>query len=83
MIVPDSFRRAFDRLRPDFEELKERAQRSLEEIADAFNGHYDGRIKSIQSILSKAEIAEYSSFEDMADIFAAVITTMNNIQFDI
>lgn len=74
IIIPESFRRSYDRHMPPVEEVKNRAFRHLDEIASAFNGRYQGRVKSIESILSKAETTKYNCpFTEMEDLYAATI----------
>jgi len=74
-VIPGSFRRSYDNIRPEFELLKNFAQPLLQEISDKFEGTYSGRIKSPDSVLSKVEFTGdgISRIGDIKDFFAAVI----------
>lgn len=80
MRVPEGFRRSFDNIYPKIQEVMKRAECQLEDIANAYNGHYTGRSKSVNSVLSKAETAKFKKIIDMEDLFAAVIAVPSKSQ---
>ncbi|MBP2644159.1 MAG: hypothetical protein H6Q67_2046 [Firmicutes bacterium] len=73
MTTPDSFRRAYDKIEPILKQLQARAQYQFEDIKSVCSAHYEGRLKSVPSLLSKAETGKYSSIREMEDLFAATI----------
>ncbi len=72
--VPESLRRSFDKISPDLEFLKKRAEYQLQDIANLYQAQYEGRVKTVESILSKIESGkQYESLTKIEDLFAATI----------
>ena len=75
MIIPTSFKQAYETNKPMWEKVKYEADGILTEVAGKFPGTvYRSRIKTVESVFDKAQIGRYENpLREMEDFFACTL----------
>ena len=74
MIVSAAFRTAYKRELDRYERLQAACDPLLKRVADEYGGMFDSRVKSEESLYSKAETGKFHHpFRQIVDFYAATI----------
>lgn len=75
MLIPDSFKQAYDSAELTWASVKDEADGILRQIASKYPGvNYDSRIKDLESVFVKAQKGDYENpLREMEDFFAGTL----------